>query len=70
MGTVKRLARRRRDCPESLEAAWDAGLLPPREASLSLNHDLVVDCIFFRWADTGRWPRCEHPHFRAWLASL
>ena len=70
MSTIQYRKRARAHAPESLEAAWDAGLPPPADACEAKHRDTVVDCFYFRWADTGRWPRCEHPYFGAWLGAL
>lgn len=71
MTTVKRKSRRRTEPHDPITDAWDAGDPPPPEAFEAQNHELVGDCILFRWAEApAAWPGTTHPFFMLWHEAL
>jgi hypothetical protein len=72
MSTVQRKSRRRADALNPIIDAWNAGEAPPDEAFEVDQHDLVVDCMFFAWAEGKQtWlAGTHHPHRELWLDAL
>ena len=67
---IRRRPRSRIDA-DPIGLAWDAGSLPPAEAFMAENRELVLDCLYFRWAESSpTWAGPHHPHQSQWLAAL